>query len=94
MPTVTFTEPWGERSWHVTHTCPLYENGRPPHVEVIGNADIRPGLVYELTNCHVHRKAIMWDVVGCTNDGAAAHFTVGFFSTHQQALDALPRFLA
>ncbi len=92
MPTVIFVEPWGEKSWLVEHTCRKYTNTRPPHVEVIGNEEIRAGLTYQLANCRAHKKAVIWDVVGCTNRGLPAHFTVGFFRTHEEAVDALPSF--
>ena len=77
--TVTFTAPWGRRSWRVEYDGP-YENDRLPHVEVgTENMDAHvPGEVHTLSRLHVRGKAVMWDVDGCLNRKHKAHFTVYF----------------
>jgi hypothetical protein len=44
---VTFTEPWGDKSWKVKYDGP-YENDRLAHVEV---CQCRPGVIYRLFGC-------------------------------------------
>jgi hypothetical protein len=75
--TVTFTEPWGQKSWKVSYDGP-YENTRDKHVEV-GEENMKlhkKGDTYTLSNLHVHGDAVMWDVSGCKNGQFIAHFTV------------------
>lgn len=87
MPQVEFTGKWGSRSWYVTHDAPFYDNHtRPPHVEVIDDEGVRAGAVHDLINCRVKKKAIIWDVVGRTNNGEVAHFTVGHYGSEEEAL--------
>mgnify|MGYP006969390243 CR=1 FL=1 len=93
MPTVTFDRVWGERSWLVSHTCKNYTNSRPPHVEVIGDKSVAQGDKHQLFNCRVMGRAIVWDVVGRTNNGKQAHFTVAYYSSHQEAILHLPEYL-
>lgn len=86
MPQVIFVKPWGPKSWIVTHTAPFYENSRTPHVEVIGDTSTCTGAVNQLYNCRVEGKAIIWDVMGRVNGGKMAHFTVGHYASHEEAL--------
>jgi len=87
MSQVEFTGKWGPRSWYVNHTAPFYDNpARPPHVEVIDDENVRAGAVHDLVNCRVKKKAIIWDVVGRTNKGEVAHFTVGYYGSEEEAL--------
>lgn len=86
MPQVTFVKQWGTKSWIVTHTAPFYENSRTPHVEVIGDGSVCTGAVNQLYNCRVEGKAIVWDVMGRINSGKMAHFTVGHYASHEEAL--------
>lgn len=84
MYTVTFIKPWGPRSWLVNHTTPFYDNKRPPHVEVIDD-DVTSGEVHELTNFRRFNGALMWDVIGRTNRGHQAHFTVAYYKDIYEA---------
>lgn len=96
MPQVTFLKRWGERSWLVEHNAPFYDNARQPHVEVINDEGVYEGAVHEIVNCRVMEtirkdgsikkgKAILWDVVGRTNRGRQAHFTVGYYDSPEKA---------
>lgn len=91
--TVTFVEPWGPRSWKVSHNLSqgLYRNDRRPHVEV-GESNMRnqiysAGKTYSLINPHIiNRKAIAFDVEGVLNGTKQAHFTVYFGTDARQYL--------
>ena len=75
--TITFTKPWGERSWLVEYSGP-YSNSRHPHVEVVDYTPIS-GQTCLLRNLRVIScKALAWDVENVTNKGERAHFTVYF----------------
>lgn len=74
---ITFTGPWGRKSWHVNYDGP-YNNNRPPHVEVQGfTPDV--GRAYKLRDLRaISSKALAWTVEGAYNSGREAHFTVYF----------------
>lgn len=83
---ITFTKPWGMKSWLVDYTG-TYNNSRPPHVELRRDVNsvgtlydtMLPGSTYSLSNLRKIGKAVMWDVDGLTlDDGENAHFTVHF----------------
>ena len=79
-PSITFTEPWGEKSWRVEHNV-TYSNKRPPHVECVG-ANVKPGQTANLSNLRQQGQAYMWTVDGVKNGKGPAHFTVAFKSGH------------
>lgn len=80
-PSVTFLEPWGERSWLVWYSKVRYSNKRRPHVECVG-ANVWAGFTASLSRMRWEQRqkgvVCMWTVDGVTNGGVSAHFTVAY----------------
>jgi len=90
---VTFTEPWGARSWKVQYEG-KYANDRQSHVEV-GKDNMgkyQANQTFQLTNKHLMGRAIVYDVVGCENGKNTAHFTVYFAKSVEEAQERLAEF--
>ena len=78
---VVFKERWGRRSYLVDLIGLNYGNDRPPHVET--HEEIAPGTEKLLGERIVSGKAVMYQVIGITNNFArgnnkSAHITVFF----------------
>ena len=88
--TITFIKPWGRNSWLVKFESRLYDNDRPPHVELRSQEELEAntrysiyhtmirGSEYKLKELHRKGDAIAWNVEGLMieNGKKLAHFTV------------------
>ena len=89
--TITFTKPWGRKSWLVNFEG-KYENDRPPHVELVSQKELDDGVrdsIYHtmvsgtqfgLKDLHRNGNTIAWRVEGLMreNGRTPAHFTVHY----------------
>jgi len=85
---ITFTEPWGPKSWKVTYSG-SYSNDRPPHVETTSTGLAKKS--FTLGKRRVKKKygnvIVMYEIPGLRLDNGqkTAHITVYFGSEEHAA---------